>query len=93
MPPPIKNLVILAIIGAELAGGGADSAPPHSRARNSEPHSRARFKRHRRKIGPREAETDSRCLAVHQSATTYLDSYNGYGLITIGRHVFCSMPE
>ena len=36
-----KNLVILAFIGVELAGGGADSALTPSRARNSEPHSQA----------------------------------------------------
>ena len=37
-----KSLVILAIIGAELAGGRF--CPPPSRARNSEPHSRERVK-------------------------------------------------
>ena len=36
-----KKLVILAFIGAELAGGGGQILPP-SRAHNSEPHSRAR---------------------------------------------------
>ena len=39
-----KNLVILAIIRAELARGGKIQPPPPSRARNSEPHSRARVK-------------------------------------------------
>ena len=39
-----KNLMILAAIRAELVGGGADSAPLPSRARNSEPHSQARVK-------------------------------------------------
>ena len=40
-----KNLVILAFIGAELAGGEGRFCPlPPSRARNSEPHSLARVK-------------------------------------------------
>ena len=39
-----KKMVILAFIGAELAGGGAFLPPPPSRASNSEPHSRARVK-------------------------------------------------
>ena len=39
-----QNWVILAFIGAELAGG-TDSAPPPSRACNSEPLSHARVKK------------------------------------------------
>ena len=39
-----KNLMILAFIGAEWQGWEADSAPPPSRAQNSEPHSQARVK-------------------------------------------------
>ena len=43
-PTSHKNLVILAFIGAELAGAGQILPPPPSRARNSGPHSRARVK-------------------------------------------------
>ena len=40
----LKNLVILAFIGAEFAGGGQSLSSPPSRALNSEPHSRARVR-------------------------------------------------
>ena len=45
-PPTSHKMVILSLMGAEIAGvGGRFSSP--SRARNSEPHSRARVKGHR----------------------------------------------
>ena len=54
-PTHPQSFVFLAFLGAEIAGGGAEYAPPPSRARNSQTLSRGRVKRQRTGAAPEPA--------------------------------------